>query len=63
MFRRSFLGALSAASSPPLIPDRLGSDRPPELPSEPILMFWYHFLLGYPARPADEYRPGAQKER
>lgn len=43
MFRRSFLGALSAASSLPLVPDLLGSDRPPELPSESSLMFWYHF--------------------
>lgn len=43
MFRRSFLAALSAASSLPLIPDRLGSDHPPEIPSEGNLMFWYHF--------------------
>jgi len=43
MFRRSFLAALSAASSLPLIPNQLGSDRPPEVPSEGSLMFWYHF--------------------
>jgi hypothetical protein len=43
MFRRSFLAALSAASSLSLIPDRLGLDHPPEIPSEGNLMFWYHF--------------------
>jgi len=43
MFRRSFLAAFSAASSLPLVPDRLGSDSPPEVPSEGSLMFWYHF--------------------
>lgn len=43
MFRRSFLAVLSTASSLPFIPDRLGPDRPPELPSEGSLMFWYHF--------------------
>ena len=43
MFRRSFLAALSAASTLPLIPDRLGSDPPPEIPPEGNIMFWYHF--------------------
>ena len=37
------LGALSAASSLPLVPDPLGSGCPPELPSESSLMFWHHF--------------------
>lgn len=43
MFRRSFLGALSAVSTLPLVPDRLHSDQPPPVPSESNLMFWFHF--------------------
>ena len=43
MFRRSFLGALSAVPSLPLIPDRVRQDQSPPVPSEDNFMFWFHF--------------------
>lgn len=43
MFRRSFLSALSAVSTLPLIPDRLRPEQRPAVPSEGNLMFWYYF--------------------
>lgn len=43
MFRRSFLGALSAVPSLPLIPDRVHQDQSPPVPSEDNFMFWFHF--------------------
>lgn len=43
MFRRSFISALTAISTLPVIPDRLDPAHPPAIPSEANIMFWYHF--------------------
>jgi len=43
MFRRSFLGTLSAVLSLPLIPGRVRKDKRQPVPSEGNLMFWFHF--------------------
>jgi hypothetical protein len=43
MFRRSFISALTAISTLPVVPNRLDPGHPPEIPSEANIMFWYHF--------------------